>query len=435
MLPGPPGYGSSVSPSALCCFKLELGPKRARKSIGALSGLLSNLPWYGRWLQEQLRLQPSSMFECLPGFDCESDEYLTEIFFPLCSKILGILKDQDAPSIDSIVESLWKEDSIIAGDKHQYLASAATLVFGITGWLTMLYRPDSLSCPPSEFCIMDEMDGHQGESHMSLKQSRMGSSKRIPEFLLGFGLMLPPANFRPVVDVEELKSYDSLQTVEPSTLNLFLLTTIGGVSVEWTDCLSCHLELDKNARIVYLYRYPSFCEANIRNDVTGAGAIHACASVSPNSHYWGTRRDVLQLLEEILLSYRLFIGQNIRSRRLFRKLSPFQGMSFIVRDDLLFKICSNKDLNASLGITQRNSYELAKDFPHLRTRLVRLNSHLNQRKPRSWSELWLDNRDSASWLTFWAVIVIGGIGLFLAFVQVIFQIVQLVYQLQAPDSQ
>jgi hypothetical protein len=105
-----------------------------------------------------------------------------------------------------------------------------------------------------------------------------------------------------------------------------------------------------------------------------------------------------------------------------------------LRDDLLVRLCTSKASQAPFELIQRDAYELARDFPHLRTRLVRLTNYLNQRKPRSWAELWVDNRDSASWLTFWAVIVIGGIGLLLAFIQVILQIIQLAFQLKHPDA-
>jgi hypothetical protein len=373
------------------------------------------------------------MFDSLTGFDYESEDSLTSTFLPLCSKVSSIIKQSTTPSINTIVQSLLEDGSISAGDGYENLDSAASLVFAIIGWLTMLYRPDVLSCPSTEFCIADEMDGHHSGSHMSLKQDRIGSSKRLSDFLLGFGLMLPPANYHILEDAEEIKLYDKLKSVEPSTLNLFLLTTIGGVSVEWTDSLACHLELDKDARLIYMFRYPSFCWSNLHDAEAESSTIHACASDVPDNHHWGTKQDVTQLLEEILLSYRLLIGQNIRSRRLFQKLSPFQGMPANFRDDLLVQLCTSKD-SVPLGLVQRDAYELARDFPHLRTRLVRLDHHLNQRKPRSWTELWLDNRDSASWLTFWAVIIIGGIGLLLALIQVILQIVQIAFQIQHPNS-
>jgi len=37
-------------------------------------------------------------------------------------------------------------------------------------------------------------------------------------------------------------------------------------------------------------------------------------------------------------------------------------------------------------------------------------------------------RDSASWFTLWAVLIIGGIGIMLAFIQVILQIMQVALQ-------
>ncbi|GFF48985.1 hypothetical protein IFM58399_08442 [Aspergillus lentulus] len=48
--------------------------------------------------------------------------------------------------------------------------------------------------------------------------------------------------------------------------------------------------------------------------------------------------------------------------------------------------------------------------------------------PRKWVQLWRDNRDSAHWLTFWAVIVFGALGTLLALLQVILQAVQIAFR-------
>ena len=53
-----------------------------------------------------------------------------------------------------------------------------------------------------------------------------------------------------------------------------------------------------------------------------------------------------------------------------------------------------------------------------------------RKNQRSWKELWLDKRDSASWLTFWAVLVIGGLGILLALIQVVLQVVQVATELK-----
>jgi hypothetical protein len=113
---------------------------------------------------------------------------------------------------------------------------------------------------------------------MSLKQDRIASSRPLSDFLLGFGLILPPANYYALEDAEEIRLHDKLKSVEPSTMNVFLLTSIGGLSVEWADSLVCHLELDKDARLVYLFRYPSFCWSNLYSLEGDRGTTHACAS-------------------------------------------------------------------------------------------------------------------------------------------------------------
>lgn len=46
---------------------------------------------------------------------------------------------------------------------------------------------------------------------MSLEQGRMGTGKRLPGLLLGFGFMLPHADDHAIVDAEETELYDKLK--------------------------------------------------------------------------------------------------------------------------------------------------------------------------------------------------------------------------------
>ena len=61
----------------------------------------------------------------------------------------------------------------------------------------------------------------------------------------------------------------------------------------------------------------------------------------------------------------------------------------------------------------------------LRCRIAVLQQQLATSKPRGWKELWRDKRDSAQWVTFWAVIIIGGLGLLLSLLQVVVAILQI----------
>lgn len=384
----------------------------------------------------QVNQQPPKLYACVRNFDEKSrDDSFAKINY-LYSKVSTIITNGTALSIDNVVQALL-DDSIIVAEDIQGLESVTYLVFSMIGWQTMLYRPDMFSCPPSQFSIADEMDGHSSESHICLKQSRKGSSKQLSDFLLGFGLMLPPRNYHALDDAEDIKTFNRLKSVDSSTLNIHLLTTIGSVTVHWSDCLACHLELDKDSRILYMFRYPSFCMESLRNrtaENNGRSVIHSCASDIPSHSHWATHQDVTELHEEVVLSYRLLFGQHLKSRKLFRHLRPFEHIPSNGRDVFLSDLCERKELDPSLGIGERDSYELARDFAHLRTRLVRLSTYLDERKPRSWKELWLDNRDSASWLTFWAVIIIGGMGIFLAFIQVVLQVVQIAMGARQADS-
>lgn len=54
-----------------------------------------------------------------------------------------------------------------------------------------------------------------------------------------------------------------------SSLNYFTLHTIGRIKLKWVDTLTAHLAFDRSTRTLSLFRYPSFCVANVlrKNDV------------------------------------------------------------------------------------------------------------------------------------------------------------------------
>ncbi|KAI1479742.1 hypothetical protein F4774DRAFT_380819 [Daldinia eschscholtzii] len=235
----------------------------------------TSIPWYDWWLRTQIHQQPTELYSCIRGFSGESEDLPFEEIILVCSEASEIVINNADLSINDIAQRLSDAGSItILGDRQ--LKSATDLVFSIIGWKTMLYRPDLLSCPPTEICIADETNGYRGGCHLCLKQFRLSESKHLPEFLLGFGLMLPPRNYNSLEDAEEAKAFNRLKSIKPSTSNAYILATIGGITISWTDCLACHLELDKNARVLYVFRYPSFCMASLGD--SGRSVIHSCAS-------------------------------------------------------------------------------------------------------------------------------------------------------------
>lgn len=332
-------------------------------------------------------------------------------------------------SIDGVVAHLVESDILELGSDPNAIIAAKNLIFAVIGWQTMLYQADMHSCPPEQLAIQSQMGIHQGQAHMCLKQNHSSCKRRMHEFLLGYGLLLPPRNFEGLGSVEDKKAFAEFKSVSPDSFNAYLLSSIGDVTIEWVDSLSCHMEFNSHLNKLFLFRYPSFCLANISADGSRHSAksvIYACATPRDNAGQWATTDDVTQMLQETILSYRLLFGQNKASRQLFQKFKPFENIPEAGRDTFLERLCGRKRYHSNSNTPERENYDLTHDFPILRSRLLPLLRHLSAKKPRTWRELWEDKRDSASWLTFWAVLVIGGMGLILAMLQTILQIVQVI---------
>ncbi|PVH84999.1 hypothetical protein DL98DRAFT_609117 [Cadophora sp. DSE1049] len=368
-------------------------------------------------VHRQVKRQPEELFSTTAQratgrgtTGCEEERM--ERFLPLWQEVARYMTTNKAASIDDILRPLGDQGIIESKANPESFLTSKSLVFAVIGWQTMLYQPDMHACSASQLAIESQMGLHQGPAHLSLKQAQSSCRKPMHEFLLGSGIFLPPRNY--------------------SIQDAYFLSSNAGINIEWTDSLPCHLEFDPNANTLFIFRYPSFCLANLRTSASpeklSKSIIHPCAAPCPSSRPWATEEEVTRTLQETILSYRLLFGQNKASRQLFRSLSPFNDIPAEGRDRLLSSLCTQKafHLQTPLQLLKRDSYNLRRDFPILRSRLTILMSRLSSRKPRTWKELWLDKRDSALWLTFWAVLIIGGSGILLALLQVVLQIVQIV---------
>lgn len=81
---------------------------------------------------------------------------------------------------------------------------------------------------------------------------------------------------------------------------------------------------------------------------------------------------------------------------------------------------------ADYGLNRR-SYRIDVEFPHLGKRFIDLQRYSEAQTPNRLAELWTDRRNSLQWFTFWAVIVFGGISIFLSLVQIAISSAQLYY--------
>jgi hypothetical protein len=225
--------------------------------------------------------------------------------------------------------------------------------------------------------------------------------------------------------------------VDARTFNAYTLHYIAGIKVKWTDALSCHLEFNSATKEISLFRFPSFCQFSLAKYEQGKnrGVLHACATTSRLRCQWATEAEINHFLLEVLLSYRLLFGQTKKSRALFRSMDPFlrcKEQNRKMKDPLLLSLCGIRSLNVLIldlrrdwGMMEKETYYLPNDFPILRYRIVILQRYLSSSAPRTWLQLWKDNRNSANWMTFWAVIIFGAFGSLMALLQVVLQSIQL----------
>lgn len=139
-------------------------------------------------------------------------------------------------------------------------------------------------------------------------------------------------------------------------------------------------------------------------------------------------------MTEVLLSYRLLFGQHGPSRKLFREREWKKARWNGNIDSLLDALCGDKDMNdfsrTKEVLRERGVYNANVSFPHLGARLMDLEDYSTSQRPRNLLEVWNDVRDPERLLTFRAVLIIGGLGLFLGLVQVFVGIVQIVVQIK-----
>jgi hypothetical protein len=276
-----------------------------------LDPTFDDLPWYRWWVLQQLSLQPQRPLLCLPTND-ECDDKAgsahTDAFMAVWNQTRELILAPEPKTIESIANSLLELGLVSAKNNYAGMQSVKDLAFSILGWQTMLYKPDFVSVDaqvPECFSILDEMDGSHGETRACLTQSAAHASRKpLPDFLLGFGMMLPPPNYRGFAadDDDQQKSFAECKRVSPKEMNAHILKNICGLRFCWVDTLSCHLEMDTRSGTVFLYRYPSFCVYQLRRQLDARAGpeskqrnglsdgrrcvLHCCATETRSSIPW-----------------------------------------------------------------------------------------------------------------------------------------------------
>lgn len=174
------------------------------------------------------------------------------------------------------------------------------------------------------------------------------------------------------------------------------------------------------------------------------------------------------MYREVLLSYRLLFGQSHASRKLLlamikgwsnhstpdshrllkadhsEKVDPFLktlctvslysgwrsftfGLGKHARPRIEGSLFPLSALTVDDELIESDTYSAQDDFPTFGNRLLALQRYNMRRQPSKVRDLWRDRRNPLQWYTFWAVIVVGAVGLLLAFLQLAVGLVQMAY--------
>ena len=386
------------------------------------------MTWYTEWLSRQIDEIPYCLREIFGPISKSHSTLSNNLkLIKIFMKINEMMREEDGPrSIDEISDTL----DGLATSEPQYLlpnnqGAKRLLVFALLGWQSMLYNPSFNTCDLSQLAVVECPDS-QPYAGMVYDTPRLPADladRPMAILLKTFGSLLP-AQVRASGLFDEQKESGALSSslIGSHEMNAHVLRVLLHVDVCWVDSLSLHLDYNKPTRTLYLFRYPSFCVANLLN----GGTIYSFASTETEAaDPRGDHEDITNLLRETLLSYRLLFGQLSSSRRLFRHMSSTDPTLFQNADPLLRSLCTKEFLNQQLFCQDRATYSLDRDFPILGDRIALLKKELKAARPKGWRDLVRDRRDAAQYWTFWLVAIFGAMSIVLAALQVALAAAQL----------
>ncbi|KAN0114719.1 hypothetical protein V8E51_004263 [Hyaloscypha variabilis] len=212
--------------------------------------------------------------------------------------------------------------------------------------------------------------------------------------------------------------------IDASLLSFNTLNKIAKVQIEWVDSLSQHLEFETCSKMLKVYRLPSLCLLMCCCEKESPLSRIFSGATNSNRYLSAELEDAYNFHHEALLSYRLIFGQDLTSSSdLLAHLKKFP-MPFLYADPLLPALCGSnwesndqaKHVYKSLGADDPSPLLPSTQFPFLGQRLLDLQMYVKRHKPHDFRSLWHDKRDSLSWWTFWAVVILSGVTLLLTVV-------------------
>lgn len=245
---------------------LKIFPRGGESTLKSKQYIV-RLEWYRWWLNRQFKTVPTLI----------TDRFQKPVdFTTFYLETAKFVKAEERFTTMDIVEYLVRLKIIEPEDTNEGRLAARTLVFAMIGWQSMLYAPSFGTCPPQQLAIGDVLNGFRCQSILELKENQTMPELDFPTLLVGCGLMLPRGNICTSEDPEDQKAFETLGMIDPRECNAFTLHSILRVHIEWVDVIAPHMEFDDETNTLFLFRYPSFCIANLptAQERHSGGVIH-----------------------------------------------------------------------------------------------------------------------------------------------------------------
>lgn len=163
----------------------------------------------------------------------------------------SLLRKPDS-SIDQLIEVLVQDSVLLKTPANQYPDNEARhVIFCLLGWLTLLYRPalptkgvDGLSIDSQSFPFF------AGDTQPITQCSR--PFLEVVQVFRSLGKLLDETSS------PQSEHCQSSITLRPSNFDAAILTTIGELTICWTDAIGSHLEIDIINQKLFVFRIPSF---------------------------------------------------------------------------------------------------------------------------------------------------------------------------------
>ena len=372
----------------------------------AESSLASNLQ---KWLQQSIGGELQDRLSGILHKDFHPNNDGFGRIFAFMSTLTQDLKQNENSSIQSIVSRFVSAK--IFQEPPQASQSAIAVLFACLGTMTMLYTP--LTSVGDSLAVNTRDAPCFKESRINMYFSCLPTTVLLREM----GDLLPR---REVAEGPR-------NVVHMASINFTTLSRIGGIKLRWVDDFSSHLTFDPGSSILYIFRFPSFCNLHSEEKTF----LSRYLSESPVSNpmlttssvvrkYYGEGQQppdfsVKNFMKEILRTYEILFGSSRKARNLYRnaihehqKETKRTGVEYI-SDPYLDELClgTKKYRFYNLRRPIKESFEAMSEFPILAQRLLRIQHYIDGFQSNKISSLWRDRRDMLRWYTFWAVIVLG----------------------------